>query len=489
MSGGGSDPRSRGIRTHRHDIASLFQSVADDVARALDRKAGTASAERGTTEGERPVLAHPLVAAAEAVAGHMERGREPPDDPPEGLAASHGGEVSDLWECTKLAARLVEKKFLGDDEAARKIEDELKFSDCDPAWAEAIVDYEEYFGPSGHAKEIPYVRWEDMDDFVLPALPRNARVALIADWGTGTDAAERLLREVAEHEPDVLVHLGDIYYAGTTEECRRWFLGVIDDVFDRRRRPMPVYTLSGNHDMYSGGTGYYGVLPELNPSPPLDDDVAQRASYFSLRDPSGTWQLQAMDTGLHDHDPFTVSSDVTWLDPDEVAWHVDKVERFSAEGGRTILLSHHPLFSGFEGIGDYGDREPDVRALNPHLLSSYRHFQQAADGSPGDVAAWFWGHEHSLYVYRPYRGLERGRCIGHGAIPVFAEDDPYAPLSDLEDPPELVEAPGGDGPLRLPVDGDVYAHGYVILDLDASGTAAAGYYVAGRDEPIYRERF
>ena len=34
------------IQTHSHAVASLFQSLAEDVARRIDQKKGTASAER-----------------------------------------------------------------------------------------------------------------------------------------------------------------------------------------------------------------------------------------------------------------------------------------------------------------------------------------------------------------------------------------------------------------------------------------------------------
>ena len=32
---------------------------------------------------------------------------------------------------------------------------------------------------------------------------------------------------------------------------------------------VPVYTLAGNHDMYSGGVGYYGLLQRIEPASEL----------------------------------------------------------------------------------------------------------------------------------------------------------------------------------------------------------------------------
>jgi hypothetical protein len=467
------------LLTARHDLASLFQSMAEEVARKSDERTGIAGELRGTAPHTRPGIAHPMVAAAAAVARRVSQGRIPAAPVPTAAA----GPAEAIERCAELAFRLLEARIFHHADA-QQIEDELRFSSCDPEWVEAIARYVEYFGIDGKKRPIPYVRHQSLDDFVLPALPPGARVALVGDWGTGTAEARRVLAQVASHRPDALVHLGDVYYSGTPEENQSWFLALLDEVLARAVRPIPVYTLSGNHDMYSGGVGYYGILPHLNPSPPYAPDQAQPASYFSLRTTDGAWQLLAMDTGLHDHDPFQVDRDVTFLEPGEEEWHEDKVRRFGAAGGRTILLSHHPLFSAFAAIGDYRSRPLEERAVDPRLLASYQRFAAA-----GEIAAWFWGHEHNLEIYQPYRGLARGRCIGHGAIPTFVADSPYRPLPDLgDDPPQLVT--GDDGrPLELAVVDQVYAHGFVMLELGADRTATASYYQETSEQPMWVERF
>jgi hypothetical protein len=256
-------------------------------------------------------------------------------------------------------------------------------------------------------------------------------------------------------------------------------------VFDRTNGALPVYSLTGNHDMYSGGAGYYDLLPQLNPSPPFAPSSAQPASFFGLRNASNTFQLLALDTGLHDGDPFTVASDVTWLEPTESAWHRDKIATFHADGGRTILLSHHPLFTAYAPIGRSEDRPPAEQAYNPSLLATFKDLLEA-----NAVAAWFWGHEHNLCIYEPYGPLARGRCIGHGAIPVSEDQSPYTPSPKIANPPTLVRDPRTGVPVQLPVDATgVYAHGYVVLRLnDAARTAEAAYYLAGSpDTPFYKE--
>jgi hypothetical protein len=459
------------IETHSHAIASLFQSLAETVAQRIDEK-------KGATGKARPTVSHPMAATASAVARHIAAGEEVPSAPPADLTDKHGPIVESVWDCAKISAELLVAKAEGNTAKAAQLEDDLKFSTCDPHWIEAITDYVEFFGLNGKKQQIPYVRYRQMDDFVIDQLPANARIALVGDWGTGTADAVDLLQQVAKHKPDVLIHLGDIYYAATPDECQKYFLDIVDQVFDRGAGRVPTYTLCGNHDVYSGGVGYYGLLPKLNPTPPFDAGWAQPASYFALQSPG--WQLLSMDTGLHDQDPFDVTDNVTYLDPQEEAWHIDKIRRFSQGGGRTILLSHHQLFSAFDAIGK--------QAINSRLQESWEKFQEAA-GDQG-IAAWFWGHEHNLCVYEPFAGLDKGRCIGHGAIPAFLDPSPYSPIANIESLPTLVGDPGNPGKrLELAYAGPVYDHGFVMLELDdEKRTAKASYYQASQpDKPMFVE--
>ena len=455
-------------------LLSVFQSLGDELAEHFDSQDKTAPVE---SDDKRPHRSHPVKAVVEHMAGLHDRGEEIPDAPPAGLVTKAGSFVHEVWDCARLSLEMLRARKDGDEDRQQELQDEFKFSTCDPRWAEAISQYWKFFGTDGKDGTIPYVRYQAMDDFVLPVLPRNARIGLFADWGTGTEDARSLLQQLHAHDVDVLLHLGDIYYSGTPKECQEYFLDVIDEVFrsaDGGPRRVPAYTLAGNHDMYDGGEGYYGLLAKLNPAPTFTREAGQPASYFCLRSPGGKWQLLCMDTGLHDHDPFTVSTNVTFLDPAEEAWHVDKVRRWSEAGGRTLLFSHNQLFTAFDGVGQTGKEK---LAVNPKLQASYRKFLDAA-GDHRNIAGWFWGHEHNLCVYEPYADLAKGRCIGHGAVPVSTEHDPYEPMAGFEDLPQLVDDPAKPGEkLKLAVTDQVYAHGFVILDLDDDeGTARARYY-------------
>ena len=355
--------------------------------------------------------------------------------------------------CAEWSFRYLKALASRDDQAIAQLKDEFTAGTCDPAWLTTLEAYRSYLGEDGKRKAVPYVRAGIVGPKTIE-IKNDAHVALLGDWGTGAPPAINVLRSVAGDNPDLIVHLGDIYYSGTPAECQSNFVGPISAIL-RTEAPMPVYTLSGNHDMYCGGVGFYELIKQLNAAP-----FTQPASFFCLRSADEKWQLLAMDTGLHDDNPVTVAGAVTYLEEDEIAWHCDRINEFP---GRTVLLSHHQLFSAFSPIGS-ADAQGKQSAVNPHLLKAFKRMTQTKG-----VAAWFWGHEHTLSIYKSFAGLERGRCLGHGAVPVSVIDEIYEPLVNLDDTPLLMN------PSKLGTSGGVYNHGYTLLTFNG-GSCRAEYY-------------
>ena len=445
------------IHTFRDHLLSVFQSATEEIAHGL--------AGSEPVAGARLLSENANVQAAAALCTMREKGtQEIPVAAPPGIAG-------DAWECTRLAFRLLEARVKGDQAQIDTIESELTDSPCDPGWAETIVTYTEFFGPDGKARAVPYVRPDTnaVDDAIT--IPNAARIALFADWGTGTPAAVELMRQIKQQNPDILVHLGDVYYAGTPDECERNFRAIIDTVFNRRQTDIPLYNMTGNHDMYCGGKGFYDQIGSLNAS----QEQRQKASYFCLRTENRKWQLLGMDTGLNDRDPWTVSDDVTYLEDDEETWHLRRIAE--AADGQTVLLSHHQLFSAFSHIGPAG-ADGMHNPCNPKLLASLRKFQ-----ATGNIAAWFWGHEHNLCIYQPYAGLSFGRCIGHSAVPVMTNHNPYTVPTTIADAPALIPN------TQLSIQDQVFAHGFVMISLDGEGGPAKVEYFESNlgDIPLYTE--
>lgn len=233
----------------------------------------------------------------------------------------------------------------------------------------------------------------------------DARILVVGDWGSALPRAQRVADRMAEElkarredrRQRVVVHLGDVYYSGWEREYRERFLNEwpVDPGED-----VMSFTLNGNHDMYCGGEGYFGACLR-------DPRFARQggSSVFALRSPS--WQLLALDSSYED----------AALYGDQVRWVRERLD--DAEGRKTLLMTHHNPFSAYE------EGAPALLAAIQPLLDE------------GRIGAWLWGHEHRCLVYKPFRGLPFGSCIGHGGIPeylVAREGVPYpapphAPLS------------------------------------------------------------
>jgi hypothetical protein len=455
------------FETFRDPLLSLYQSAVLEVARRLDaapqkHNAGIRSLQRSKVTALMDIAA--TIARREEACLRGLKVAAVSEATPRELSKSGIARV-----CAEWGFRYIKAVAAGDAEALMVLKDEFTAGTCDPEWLTTLTAYQSYFGVDGQRKPIPYRRAADVGPKTIE-IRTDARVALVGDWGTGANPAIDVLKLIARDQPNIFVHLGDIYYSGTPNECDAHFTKHIDAVLRAEGRRIPVFTLSGNHDMYCGGVGYYHLIDTLNPPP-----MTQLSSFFCLRSADEKWQLLGMDTGLHDDDPMGVAEALTFLEDDELAWHVERIKEFR---GRTILLSHHQPFSAFSAIGAPNSAKKRS-AINPYLMKAFR--QMSASGR---IAAWFWGHEHSLSIYQPFAGLERGRCIGHGGVPVSVVDPIYDPLADLDDAPVIVEG------TKLAATGGVYMHGYALLSFDGEQCKAEYIQDArGKRSLVYRESF
>ena len=379
-------------------------------------------------------FAHGLVAAASAAAEAAAKALEGPGAP--ALLKTED-------RCAAAALELADARMRGDAEAeARAHAKFAEYGTCDPRWGECILEYIAHYATSAHG-HVPYKRWPHVDAFVRP-LPERCRIAIVGDWGTGDERAQRLLEEVGRRRPDILIHLGDIYYSCTNAEADR-FLSNVRAVFPKGSG-VTVLTLCGNHDMYSGGAPFYGLLGQ----------IGQDASYFCLQ--NDHWQVLAADTGYNDFDVREEGKVSTWVrdydegseDYSELAWHHRRLTQAGAR--RTILLTHHQPFSA-NGTIDPGS------ALNKRLLGQFQPFL-------GRIPLWIWGHEHNQVIYGPHAGVERGRCIGASAVPVTLDEEPYRPHPSIRDEVPAVI----DEASKLTADraAGFYRLGFGIVELDGA---------------------
>jgi len=365
---------------------------------------------------------------------------------PLSLAASVGGVIGTVVDCAKTAAEFLAAEITGNHEQSDILAGELKDSTCDIGWSECLALYLAYKLAIGN---LPYRPNKNP----IIDLEQRTKLAIVGDWGTGDDVAINLLHQVALFAPDVLIHLGDVYYAGTNNEEQSNFLDICRSVLGNN---VMIVSLCGNHDMYSGGQGYYWLV----------DQLGQQASYFCLQ--NNNWQFLAMDTGHNDNNPITVGSNMTslmtfgnWAEED---WLLDKINL--AGSRQTVLLSHHQLFSPF---GSVGSVDGQGYAYNKNLRASFQAVMP-------DIAWWFWGHEHTLAIFDPYMDLKRGRCVGASAVPVFTDQQSYSSAAGLETYGGL-PLPTWNKNGQLGNNGNSYNNCFAIMTLNGA-SANVDYYQA-----------
>lgn len=190
---------------------------------------------------------------------------------------------------------------------------------------------------------------------------------------------------------------------------------------------------AANHEMYSGGHGYFGALASF---------FQQPASCFAMQ--NSNWILACLDTAYVDFD----------IDDTQVAWPQAVV---AAAGNRKLILfSHHQPFSQLDSQG------PKIQAALHDLLNKQR------------IHAWFWGHEHRLALYEPHTTWGfKGRCVGNGGFPAFRDEltttpSPVYQWINLKTAPHAPAAKLLDGPnLWISEDPMRYSpHGFLTLDFD-----------------------
>lgn len=443
------------IYQHRDPELSLLQSAIEEAAVQHTTGGGVQSIGDAIASTDRPGVENPMVLQAASLASdiaHMRTTGEmflQPGAAPGTAGALGIGEGAKY--CVSLAYNYAKAKAMGNGAVATQAWNDLteKFTTCDPRYAEAATAAANYFQLA--QQQIPYVCWKNLSDFVIDdggkSLPNNATIAVVGDWGTGQPEALAVLECIAAKKPNVVIHLGDVYYAGTDPQQQHYFFDnwckVLDLAIDANRNVTSqsprTFSLPGNHDMYCGGGPYYKMIHQLR----------QDASFFCLRNEH--WQLIGLDTGYYDH---SVSGPCTHLAPGQPEWLADKIN--TSGGRKTILLSHHQLFSNTE-LFDAKDGTP-AGDTNPLLWAEMEAILP-------NVNLWLWGHQHQAVAYVDPR--VKARCIGHGAYPVgiseLGKSSNSIPLDKNIAPPQHGE--------------DFWDQGYALIQLNNDGATVTYYAV------------
>ncbi len=224
--------------------------------------------------------------------------------------------------------------------------------------------------------------------------PRSLTLAMAGDWGSGrwndpdkVYPAETVLTQMLATEPDYMVHLGDVYYAGTPsdslidpDEEGRYFT----DLWKPGSRG--ALALNSNHEMYSGANGLYEALE--NPM-----FAAQRgATYFAIE--FEDWLVLGLDSAFYDNSLMFMHGALN--DPDQNTF----IENLNPQDKLVLVLTHH------NGLLYNGKKKQPL-------------WGQVCDALGKQPEVWYWGHIHNGIVYssESEAGTTLARCCGHGSLP------------------------------------------------------------------------
>jgi hypothetical protein len=336
----------------------------------------------------------------------------------------------------------------------------------------AFLEFWKWLGPYFRDlvhKNAPYQTYPAGQTGIFDLAPNPAdqplRFAVAADWGTGTLEAETVAANMLACSPHVSLHLGDVYYMGEKAEIDENCRGVATRNYAGVLWPKPSlgsFALMGNHEMYSGGQGYFKeflpILGLFNPDATVK--APQSASYFCLD--TGHWIILGLDTGYHSGGVPLLSA-VPGLnaipcfnvdarfDNKMMVWLRRTMQSLQPDGSSkrpVLVLTHHQPVSSFE----HAFKKPAEQLAQLGLLKDQEF-------------VWLYGHEHRLTIYQEQiiaNSLKCfPRCIGHGGMPVkvtkLAQPHPeivlYDPRQhpiDAHDPNTMV---GYNGHVVLVVDG------------------------------------
>jgi hypothetical protein len=390
-----SSARRGGATALSAEDASIVRAA---IAEAIERERGSSSAPRGTKEetgrakggteiepriSERAFISSdPIVSIVQSALDLFAASVISPSvSTNAGDATRRGLASQDVVMVTDRSAGWLEK--LGGGQARRIFE---KFSVTDLAWISSVVAQ----GIRGLNGKRPF-NPQPADEVQLPA---TSRIVLVGDWGSGVPRAQAVARHMRTHIEDSLtqnasvhvIHLGDVYYSGWPSEYTERFLKFWPVEIAEADR-VGSWCLNGNHDMYSGGHGYFDTALADARFARWQKNAQGATSFFKLG--NANWQILGLDSSWQDgalQDP-----QASWL----------KANLAGVDPRKTMLLSHHQFVSAYE--------EPArelVKTVEP-ILAEF------------PVRAWFWGHEHRAMRFAAQPEIGYPRCLGDGGVPVY----------------------------------------------------------------------
>jgi hypothetical protein len=281
----------------------------------------------------------------------------------------------------------------------------------DPMWFYAIANLGitlAYYG-NYNASVFPVPKTPPVPIKLTDASTSVLNLGMLSDWGAGTANAANVITGLAHVNPDYIIHLGDIYYAGSpgsqSKYAEYYNLNEVQDNFlslwPSSSYSGKSFTLNGNHEMYSGGNGYF---PEVL-AVPGPFSAQNGFSYCAMQ--VGDWTIVCLDSAyFSDLETLYSYGDIGGTQGIQAAW----VKSLNLDPKKVIVMTHH---NGFDP------------ACSSQPQGYYQPYWDEIHYALGDDPyAWYWGHMHNAIVYdspvtigSSFKTSTLCRCIGNGSLP------------------------------------------------------------------------
>lgn len=230
---------------------------------------------------------------------------------------------------------------------------------------------------SGLAQPLPALRFDE----------EGVQFLVVGDWGRNgednqTDVARMMGRVARQMDIDVVVSTGDNFYpSGVASTRDPLWMSSFENIYTSHALHVPWLVALGNHDYhgsiqaqvdYSQVSRRWHMPSRYFTYTVEDDDVTVRFVVIDTNPFQTDYQADTTD-GYTDLRRQDTTRQLRWLD----SVLASATERW------TIVVGHHPMYTGGKRKGGTGDM---LRVFKPMLE---RH----------KVPAYFAGHEHDLQIH------------------------------------------------------------------------------------------
>jgi Calcineurin-like phosphoesterase len=318
-----------------------------------------------------------------------------------------------------------------------------KYESFDPGWLEALAVWLE---------NIPQAKGPFSTDPQVITIPDKVTIAMAGDWGTGDwrradnpAPAAKVAKGIAALRPDYTIHLGDVYYSGTSDEEQH----LLVDLWPRGTAG--AFALNSNHEMYSGAKPYFleALSSQLF-------NLQRQCSFFALE--NSNWVIVGLDSAYHSDELQLYLNGSLGTDGSQTNF----LRQQAAKGKKVIVLTHH---NGLVADGS----QPDQAVAGADSL-----YSQVVNAFPPKTgpAYWYWAHVHSAIAYTRQDSGTLCRCCGHGAVPL---GDPSPELQGKKNIVWFESDPANDPDIPQRI-----LNGFASLTLDGQSIQETFYDENGR---------